>query len=98
MQQYDYRGIPLPLVKPITRQVLVALDHLTSIDIIHTDLKPENVLLSTPKHSIISLMRHYHPPPLNQRPRLVERDPKTMTKSQKRRYYKKLAKEKDEKD
>lgn len=95
MERYEYRGIPLPIVKCIARQVLVALEHLTSIDIIHTDLKPENVLLSTPKHAIISLMRHYHPPPLHQRPRLTERDPKTMTKSQRRRYYKKLAKERE---
>ncbi|PWV07162.1 putative serine/arginine-rich protein specific kinase SRPK [Trypanosoma cruzi] len=35
-------------------------------------------------------MKRYHPPPLHQRLRLVERDPKTMTKSQRRRYYKKL--------
>ncbi|AIO00576.1 serine/threonine-protein kinase, putative [Leishmania panamensis] len=93
MERYEYRGIPLPIVKCIARQVLIGLDHINSIDIIHTDLKPENVLLSTPKHSIISLMKHFHPPPLHQRPKLTERDPKTMTKSQRRRYYKKLAKE-----
>ncbi|CBZ29038.1 putative protein kinase [Leishmania mexicana MHOM/GT/2001/U1103] len=93
MERYEYRGIPLPIVKCIARQVLIGLDHINSIDIIHTDLKPENVLLSTPKHSIISLMKHFHPPPLNQRPKLTERDPKTMTKSQRRRYYKKLARE-----
>ncbi|GET90972.1 serine/threonine-protein kinase, putative [Leishmania tarentolae] len=93
MERYEYRGIPLPIVKCIARQVLIGLDHINSIDIIHTDLKPENVLLSTPKHSIISLMKHFHSPPLHQRPKLTERDPKTMTKSQRRRYYKKLAKE-----
>ncbi|KAK7195398.1 serine/threonine-protein kinase [Novymonas esmeraldas] len=93
MERYEYRGIPLPIVKCIARQVLIGLDHINSIDIIHTDLKPENVLLSTPKHSIISLMKRFHPPPLHQRPKLTERDPKTMTKSQRRRYYKKLAKE-----
>jgi serine/threonine-protein kinase SRPK3 len=38
-------------------------------------------------------MKRFHPPPLHQRPKLTERDPKTMTKSQRRRYYKKLAKE-----
>ncbi|KPI83201.1 putative serine/threonine-protein kinase putative protein kinase [Leptomonas seymouri] len=96
MERYEYRGIPLPIVKCIARQVLIGLDHIHSIDIIHTDLKPENVLLSTPKHSIISLMKRFHPPPLHQRPKLTERDPKTMTKSQRRRYYKKLAKEERE--
>ncbi|EKG05538.1 protein kinase, putative [Trypanosoma cruzi] len=90
IDRYEYRGVPLPIVKCISRQVLVGLEHLHSLDIIHTDLKPENVLLSSPKHAIISLMKRYHPPPLHQRLRLVERDPKTMTKSQRRRYYKKL--------
>ncbi|KAG5498861.1 hypothetical protein JKF63_03150 [Porcisia hertigi] len=93
MERYEYRGIPLPIVKCIARQVLIGLYHINSVDIIHTDLKPENVLLSTPKHSIISLMKHFRPPPLHQRPKLMERDPKTMTKSQRRRYYKKRAKE-----
>ena len=42
---YHYRGIPIPIVKYITRQVLVALDFIHRTSVIHTDLKPENVLL-----------------------------------------------------
>ncbi|KAJ6633082.1 SRSF protein kinase 3, partial [Pseudolycoriella hygida] len=42
----NYRGIPLPNVKSITRQVLEGLDYLhTECQIIHTDIKPENVLI-----------------------------------------------------
>ncbi|WOG95930.1 hypothetical protein DCAR_0415259 [Daucus carota subsp. sativus] len=42
----DYRGIPLPKVKEICSHILGGLDYLhRKLSIIHTDLKPENVLL-----------------------------------------------------
>lgn len=42
-----YTGLPLPCVKSIIRQVLQGLDYLhTKCKIIHTDIKPENILLS----------------------------------------------------
>lgn len=46
LKSYDYKGLPLHLVKEIARQVLMGLDFLNRIcRVIHTDLKPENVLL-----------------------------------------------------
>ncbi|XP_062299587.1 SRSF protein kinase 1b [Scomber scombrus] len=43
----NYQGLPLPCVKSIIRQVLQGLDYLhTKCKIIHTDIKPENILLT----------------------------------------------------
>ncbi|XP_020231026.1 serine/threonine-protein kinase SRPK [Cajanus cajan] len=45
----DYRGVPLPMVKEICFHILVGLDYLhRELKVIHTDLKPENVLLLYP--------------------------------------------------
>jgi serine/threonine protein kinase len=44
-KKYD-RGIPIPIVKKIAVQLLIGLDYMHRIcKVIHTDLKPENVML-----------------------------------------------------
>ncbi|CAN6674805.1 serine/threonine-protein kinase Sky1p [Trichomonascus vanleenenianus] len=46
IKRYNYEGIPKELVKQVTKQVLLGLDYLhRECGIIHTDLKPENVLI-----------------------------------------------------
>ncbi|KAM9859627.1 SRSF protein kinase 3-like isoform 2-T2 [Aulostomus maculatus] len=46
----NYTGLPLSCVKSILRQVLQGLDYLhTKCRIIHTDIKPENILLRVDK-------------------------------------------------
>ena len=47
IKHYNYEGVPVHLVKQIVRQVCVSLDFLhRDCGIIHTDLKPENVLIA----------------------------------------------------
>jgi len=45
IRMYKYKGLPIPLVRIIAKQILIGVDFLQRCQIIHTDLKPENVLL-----------------------------------------------------
>lgn len=46
IRRYKHRGIPVVFVKQIAKQLLAALDFLHRMcGVIHTDLKPENVLI-----------------------------------------------------
>ncbi|KAG9314559.1 kinase-like protein [Chiua virens] len=43
------KGVPQPLVKVITKQILLGLQYLhDECDLVHTDIKPENILISIP--------------------------------------------------
>lgn len=57
MKRYDYKGIPMPLVRRIAKQVLIGLDYLHRIcKIIHTDLKPENCIVALSNQSLSSIV------------------------------------------
>ena len=58
MKRYDYKGVPMPLVRRIAKQILVGLDYLHRIcKIIHTDLKPENVIVSLSNNELEEIMK-----------------------------------------
>jgi len=47
IKKYNYQGIPISIVKVITKHILLSLMFLhTQCQVIHTDLKPENFLLA----------------------------------------------------
>ena len=53
IKKYNYEGIPIPLVRVITKQILIGLDFLHRIcNIIHTDMKPENILICLTKEEL----------------------------------------------
>ena len=60
IKKYDYRGIPIPIVRRITKQLLLGLDYMHRVcGIIHTDLKPENVVFNlTDKERFELLYKH----------------------------------------
>lgn len=53
IKRYNYRGLPIAIVKSFTKQICLGLDFLhRHCSIIHTDLKPENILIAAPLRSV----------------------------------------------
>ncbi|UJR27324.1 hypothetical protein I4U23_008617 [Adineta vaga] len=96
----NYRGIPIPNVKTITKQVLQGLDYLhRKCQIIHTDIKPENVLMCVDEEHVRALAyqaAEWHKPGIKPVGSAVatahivnKLDPKTMSKNKKKKLKKK---------
>ncbi|CAF3866246.1 unnamed protein product [Rotaria magnacalcarata] len=96
----NYRGIPIPNVKAIIKQVLQGLDYLhRKCQIIHTDIKPENVLMWVDEEHVRALSyqaAEWHKPGIKPVGSAVatahivnKPDPKTMTKNKKKKLKKK---------
>ena len=61
IKRYNYKGIPLPFIRIITKQILIGLDFLHRIcHIIHTDLKPENVLVCLTNEELKTIIETGH--------------------------------------
>jgi len=58
LSKYDHRGIPLPTVKRIAKGLLLGLDYMHRVcGVIHTDLKPENVVFALTERKKFELLR-----------------------------------------
>lgn len=99
IKRYDYRGIPLPLVREISRHILRGLDYLhTEAGIIHTDLKPENIVLRRRSTIDVQALKSRREKKLREKDLLKTHsivrpeDPawKSLNKNQKRRMRKRL--------
>mmetsp|Transcript_69384 Transcript_69384/g.206681 ORF Transcript_69384/g.206681 Transcript_69384/m.206681 type:complete len:616 (-) Transcript_69384:21-1868(-) len=55
VKHFDYNGLPVPMVKRITRHTLVGLAYIHSRGVIHTDVKLENVLVQ--RHDLQLMMQ-----------------------------------------
>jgi serine/threonine-protein kinase SRPK3 len=54
IKDFKYEGVPINIIKPLVRNICEGLDFLhRECKVIHTDLKPENVLLCEPLAQII---------------------------------------------
>lgn len=85
--KYRNNGLGCDIVKKISKQLLEALVHIhDDAKIIHTDIKPENILVASPSKTIKHITQSYKAPDVAEGIKLRNRNRFTMSKSQKKRY------------
>ena len=58
IKRYDYKGVPIPLVRKLARQCLIGLDYIhRQCKIIHTDFKPENVVIGLRDEEVAEIQK-----------------------------------------
>ena len=59
IKRHNYKGVPIDIVRDIARQSLLGLDFLNRVcGVIHTDLKPENVLVCLSQQEIKDIVEN----------------------------------------
>ncbi|ETV80188.1 CMGC/SRPK protein kinase [Aphanomyces astaci] len=92
IKRYDYKGIPIPLLKVMTKQMLEGMAFLhDQCKIIHTDLKPENVLLNAP---LMKMPPFRSVAPADYGGAAVQVDPATLNADERKKLKRKLKRQK----
>ncbi|RHZ22596.1 hypothetical protein DYB37_003585 [Aphanomyces astaci] len=92
IKRYDYKGIPIPLLKVMTKQMLEGMAFLhDQCKIIHTDLKPENVLLNAP---LMKMPPFRSVAPADYGGAAVQVDPATLNADERKKLKRKLKRKK----
>jgi dual specificity tyrosine-phosphorylation-regulated kinase 2/3/4 len=56
LKQQKFRGFDYDTLRKFSYQILTALNYLSSLKIVHCDLKPENVMVQDSKAKIVKLV------------------------------------------